>query len=270
MRTTSSILALALALGASPLTADVTAELAEKPAAVAPQGISTATSTTGVQQTVELSGGSSSATGGVTFQLPGEYLVTGYSNANWRYTMSFGEQRTFRKIVIDFDLVMGRRGPGTDETGYNWGNLYYSVFWLNNGSSWNNMIAYPNLRSSDHLWNETNAGGYWNPNYGEYGLQVQSRCQLNEGGLYHFYFIYDTVDRYLEFIVTQGGSTVCTLGSENGIDQIDTTWMFIEFGTSYSPEGPEGWTLGWRYSNFKIQFLGDEPIPPAGRIPRRR
>lgn len=267
MRTTSSILALALVVTAAPLAAQATVELTQKPAEIESQGISTSASSS-VEQTVELGGGTS-ASGGVVFQLPGEYLVSGYSNNNWRYTMRFDGEQTFRKIVIDFDFVMGRRGPGTDEN-YDWGNLYYSIFWLNNGSSWDNMIAYPNLRSSDHLWNETNAGGYWNPDYGEYGLQEQVPCHLSEGGQYHIYFIYDTVDRYLEMKISQGSSVVCNLGSENGIDQIDTTWMFIEFGTSYAAEGPEGWTLGWRYSNFKIQFLGSEPIPPAGRLPRRR
>lgn len=259
---------IALSAGAQEALPEDPGVLVELPALLEepePLEISTTTSTPGVVQEVTL-GGVSEKAGGVTFQLDGEFLVSGWNNANWRYTMNFGEPLIFRRIFIDLDFMRGQLGPGTDENQY-WYPLYYAIFWLNNGRHWDDMIAYPNYLSNGRLWNETNAGGYWNPDWGEYGLQVNTHCPLEEGHWYHLKFIYDTVDHYLEFVLTENGQHVCTLGSDAGIDQIDTNWMFIEFGTSYSPEGPEGWTLGWRFANFKIQYLGDEP---PGRRPRRR
>ena len=239
--------------------------VSERPAEIAFEGISSQASSPGVVQEVQIAG-EADKSGAVTFSLPGEFLVSGWENPNWRYVMSFGEVRTFRKLIIDLDFMRGQLGPGCDPCNC-WSPLYYQIFWLNNGTNWDDMIAYPNYLSNGRLWNETNAGGFWQPQIGQYGLQAATPCQLQQNGWYHLRFVYDTTNFTSTFEITQNGQAVCTLNTGAGISQLDTRVMLIYFGTGYSPEGPEAWTLGWRFANFRAQVLGDEP---PGRRPRRR
>jgi hypothetical protein len=202
--------------------------------------------------------------------LPGEFLVSTWNNMNWQYNMHFGAQRTFKKIIFDTDFYVGQwAGRTNDDTTYYGGRDYYCLLWLQSGSSWDNTYAYMNfLYPGSYAELQSNIGGYWNPQYGEYGLKIGTGCGgVQSGNTYHYHYEYDAQNGIQFFTVTRNGQTVCSKAGDTGVRSIDTSYMFLQIGSQYAPEGPEGATIGWRFSNMKIQFIGDE-LP--GRRPRRR
>ncbi|MCL4837701.1 MAG: hypothetical protein KJ058_07045 [Thermoanaerobaculia bacterium] len=200
------------------------------------------------------------------FQLPGEFLVGSWSNMNWQYDMYFGGQHSFKKIVIDLDVVRGRWAGRVNDDPTNYGRDYYCVFWLNNGRSWDNMLGYLNfLYPGTQLESQVNWGGYWSPP--RYGLKLVTSCPTNEGQQYHIQWVLDAENDYQYFKMTSGGQTICETAGGGNFPTVVTSYAPIQFGSQYSPVGPEGATIGWRFSNFKAQFLGDQPV---GRRPRRR
>lgn len=203
------------------------------------------------------------------FNLPGEFLVGSRNNMNWQYDMFIGETRSFRKIIVDVDFVMGNFGGRVNNDQTNYGTDYYCVFWLNAGSQWGNAIAYLNfLHPRGQLENQSNIGGYWNPP--NYGLRLSTGCRPNTGSSYHVHYEYDAENSVQYFTVTEGGQQRCAAAGFAGESpRITHSYFFIQFGSQYAPDGPEGYTQGWRFSNAKMQFIGDDPIP-TGRRPRRR
>ncbi len=190
---------------------------------------------------------------------------------NFQYDMFIGEQRSFRKIIVDVDLGFGNWGGRVNNDQNNYGTDYYCVFWLNAGSQWPGVIAYLNfLHPRGQLENQSNLGGYWNPDTGDYGLRLSTSCRPVEGHNYHVHFEYDSENAVQYFTVTEGGQEICgTAGFAGESPRVTHNYFFIQFGSQYADEGPEGYTQGWRFSNARIQFVGDDPIP-TGRRPRRR
>jgi len=203
------------------------------------------------------------------FTLPGEFLVGSRNNMNWQYDMFFGEERSFKKIVVDVDFYHGGWAGRVNNDPINYGGDYYCVFWLNAGSQWTNAIAYLNfIFPRGQLENQSNIGGYWYPPGGSYGLRLKTGCSVGQGGNYKVHYEYNAEAGNQSFTLTENGQQICgTSGFAGESPRISSSYMFIQFGSQYSPEGPEGATFGWRFSNFKIQFIGDNPI---GRRPRRR
>jgi hypothetical protein len=203
------------------------------------------------------------------FLIPGEFLVGSRNNMNWQYDMFIGETRSFRKIIVDVDFVMGTFGGRVNNDQTNYGRDYYCVFWLNAGSQWTNAIAYLNyLFPGSQLENQSNIGGYWDPP--NYGLRLSTGCRPEDGHSYHVHYEYDAENSVQGFTVTEGGQTRCAaVGFAGESPRITHSYFFIQFGSQYAPEGPEGYTQGWRFSNARMQFIGDNPIP-TGRRPRRR
>lgn len=201
----------------------------------------------------------------------GEFLVGTYNNMNYHLEFFGGQgERSFKKLILDVDFHVGRfAGPVNDDP-TDYGRLYYCLFWVQSGSAWDDAYGYFNfLDPGSYAELQSNTGGYWQPDIGQYGLKIGTGCGgVGEGGDYHAHWEYDAQNGVQWFrITTLGGSTVCEAAGDTGVRSIDTSRMFIELGSQYAPEGPEGATIGWRFSNLKIQLIGDTP---TGRRPRRR
>ncbi|MEO8197099.1 MAG: hypothetical protein ABI689_10280, partial [Thermoanaerobaculia bacterium] len=162
---------------------------------------------------------------------------------NYRVNMPFGGSRNFRKVVVDFDFHVG----GWDRSN---GSGFHCVFWLNNGSSWNNMFGYVNLRGSRGLtvfqvnatgggWQETNQNGSPTP-----------------GNDYHMHYEYDLNEHTVFYRITHaGGGTVSTKSYTLRGNTFSTSSFFIEFGYQHASEGPEAYTPGWTFSDLTAAFI---------------
>lgn len=233
---------------------------------VSSEGLEAATSVV----TSELEAESPEARGtSAVFTLPGTFLVAGWNNMNWQYDMFFGEERAYKKIIVDVDFYHGGWAGRVNDDPINYGGDYYCVFWLNAGRQWTGAIAYLNfIFPRGVLENQSNIGGYWAPDFGSLGLRLATGCSVGQGGNYHVNYVYDAENAVQYFTLSEGGQERCVAAGFAGESpRVTANNMFIQFGSQYSPEGPEGATIGWRFSNFKIQFIGDNPI---GRRPRRR
>ena len=162
---------------------------------------------------------------------------------NYRVSMPFGGSRTFRKVVVDFDFHVGNWDPRNSSG-------FHCVFWLNNGSSWNNMFGYVNLRGTRGLtvfqvnatgggWQETNQNGSPQP-----------------GGNYHMHYEYDLDEDTVFYRITHaGGGTVTTKAYSLRGATFSTSSFFIEFGYQHAAEGPEAYTPGWTFSDLQASFI---------------
>ena len=161
---------------------------------------------------------------------------------NYRVNMPFGGNRTFRKVVVDFDFHVG----GWDR---NNSSGFHCVMWLNNGQSWANLFGYVNLRGTRNLtvfqvnatgggWQETNQNGSPHP-----------------GGDYHMHYEYDLNEDTVFYRITgAGGGTVSTKAYSLRGTTFSTNSFFIEFGYQQA-EGPEAYTPGWTFSNLQASFI---------------
>jgi len=174
------------------------------------------------------------------FTLPGQFLNCSPNNTNWRFNMPFGGSRQFKKVILDFDV----RTAGWDSHN---SNGYHCVFWLNNGNSWSDMMGYLNALGTRNLMRlEVNAGTDIRQNKGP-GMQTNST--------YHVNYVFDTNAKQVSYKVTTGGGTRVQASYSNNLNKINTSSMFIEFGTQLAPEGPEATTYNWKFSNFQAQFV---------------
>lgn len=175
-----------------------------------------------------------------TFTLPGQFLNCSPNNANWRFNMPFNGSKVFKKVILDFDV----RTAGWDSGN---SNGFHCVFWLNNGNQWADMMGYLNALGTRNLMRlEVNAGTDIRQNKAP-GMQTNTS--------YHVRYEFDTNSRTVEYKVTQGGSTRVQASYSNSLNKINTSSMFIEFGTQLAPEGPEAKTYNWKFSNFQAQFI---------------
>ena len=161
---------------------------------------------------------------------------------NYRVNMPFGGNRTFRKVVVDFDFHVG----GWDRSN---SSGFHCVFWLNNGQSWANLFGYVNLRGTRGLtvfqvnatgggWQETNQGGSPQP-----------------GNNYHMHYEYDLDEDTVFYRITHaGGGTVSTKAYSLRGTTFSTNSFFIEFGYQQA-EGPEAYTPGWTFSDLTASFI---------------
>jgi hypothetical protein len=186
----------------------------------------------------------------VVFRLNGEFLKSNSSNTNWRYTMHFGAVKNFKKIVIDFDLFVSGFDPHLSSG-------FHCIFWLNNGSSWNNMLGYLNSRGTKGttVFQVNSTGGGW--------IERSQNKTVQPGNNYHVNYTYDTVGDTVSYEIRQGSSVRVGTEYDINVGTININSAFIEFGTQVAPEGPEATTYGWRFSNYVAHFIPSRPRPPA-------
>ncbi len=174
----------------------------------------------------------------VVFELPGNFLTCN-SCGNWQFDMPFGSTRRFRKIVLDFDVFVKQWDSNRT-------NGFHCVFWLNNGSSWSNMMGYLNSKG-------TQGKMTFQVNYGV-GHETTQYPGMQTGTTYHVHYEYDMVGGEVWYQV-KNGSSVRVSGSHNtSANDVSSSKMFIQFGTQIA-EGPEARTQGWKWYDFRAQFI---------------
>ncbi len=181
---------------------------------------------------------------GVEFWFPGEvvrYPQSCCGLSNYRVPLPFGGQRTFHRIIMDFDLRLG----GFDSHN---SSGFHCLFWLNNGQSWANMFGYVNSRGTQgRTVFQVNATGYgWQ--------ETTQNGGISPGGNYHVHYEYDTVNHIVFYEITQDGGHVVGKEYDVSYDEIVTNNFFVELGYQYAEEGPEAYTPGWTFSNLRVFF----------------
>ena len=188
---------------------------------------------------------------GLNFTLPGEFHVSSFNSPQLAHNFDVPGTQTFRRLIVDFDVVKGTNGAGNGNFNY----VFYEMFVVKKGSSWaNDLLFFSGFKEpTGKLWNETNAGGFWDPDHGHFGLQATGNCRFPTGARFHLHAVYDTIAGRLSIELSQNGQTQCEIGSNIGIEEIVTSRIFFQTG-GVLQEGPEGWTPGWRYSNLVLQL----------------
>ena len=75
------------------------------------------------------------------------------------------------------------------------------------------------------------------------------------GKTYHLSYAYDGPEKEVWFNIKNNG-TLVTQGSYNrSATSFNSSSFFVEFGSQVAPEGPEAKTYGWKFSNFKGEFV---------------
>lgn len=183
--------------------------------------------------------------GAEVFELPGTFL-TCRRCGNWQYDMPFASQRQFSKVIVDFDVFISAWDPNKP-------NGFHCLFWLNNGTQWQNMMGYMNSRGTQNRMVFQSNGPLGNP----IGVERYASPGLSTGQSYHVHYEYDTVSKAVWYEV-RTSSGVFLVGDlfplPENVGPLSTNYTFIQFGSQ--PGGPaESLTEGWSWSNFRAQFI---------------
>jgi len=186
-----------------------------------------------------------SVPGAVVFELPGNFL-TCRNCANWQYDMPFDGPQQFSKVIVDFDVFIAGWDPAA-------ANGFHCLFWLNNGDRWQDMMGYLNSRGTQNRMVFQSNGPLGSP----IGVEVYTRPGVQPGQNYHVHYEYDTVEKGVWYEIRDASGAVVVaefIQLPSNVGKLSTSYTFIQFGSQPSA-GPEALTEGWRWSNFKAQFL---------------
>ncbi|RMH21686.1 MAG: hypothetical protein D6696_05220 [Acidobacteria bacterium] len=183
--------------------------------------------------------------GAVLFELPGTFLTCD-GCANWQFDMPFDQRREFSKVTVDFDLFVAGWDPARP-------NGFHAIFWLNNGSRWQDMMGYLNSRGTQNRTVFQSNGPLGNP----IGVEIVTYPGVEVGQSYHVHYEYDTIDKVVWYeIRTPSGELRVgdAIPLPAGVGKLSTSYTFIQFGSQ--PGGPvESLTEGWRWSNLRALFI---------------
>lgn len=181
----------------------------------------------------------------VVFELPGTFLDC-QGCGNWQYDMPLGETRLFRRVVLDFDLYVDGWDPNRPSG-------FHCLFWLNNGTRWQDMMGYLNSRGTQNRTVFQSNGPLGNP----IGVEKYASPGVQAGGNYSVHYEYDTIEKIVWYRITNpDGSTRVSdvIPLPDSVGPLSTNYTFIQFGSQ--PNGAvESRTERWRWSNFRIQFI---------------
>lgn len=183
--------------------------------------------------------------GTVVFELPGTFLDC-RGCGNWQYDMPLGETRFFRRVILDFDLYVDQWDPSLP-------NGFHCIFWLNNGTRWQDMMGYLNSRGTQNRTVFQSNGPLGNP----IGVERYASPGVLQGGNYKVHYEYDTIEKIVWYRITDsdGNTRVAdVIQLPSNVGPLRTNYTFIQFGSQ--PNGVvESLTERWRWSNFKAQFI---------------
>lgn len=176
------------------------------------------------------------------FQLPGQFLECTKYNTNWQYNMNFPAVLTFKKVIVDFDMYVKNWDPAKP-------GGTHCIFWLNQGRSWSNMMGYLNsLGQKNFTRLKVNYGGVDTPVNNSPGVKQLSN--------YHVNFLYDGPNKKASYkILNSSGSLLVSGTRPRTTGSFSTSYHRIQFGTQVAPEGPEAKTYGWKFSNFRAEYI---------------
>lgn len=180
------------------------------------------------------------------FELPGTFLTCNRCG-NWQYDMPIpGGRRNFSKVIVDFDVFIAGWDP-------NRVNGFHCIFWLNNGTQWQDMMGYLNSRGTQNRVVFQTNGPLGNP----IGVERYRSPGIEVGQTYHVHYEYDTINKTVSYqILTTSGELRVgdVIALPANVGPLSTSYTFIQFGSQ--PGGAvESLTERWRWSNFRAQFV---------------
>lgn len=183
-----------------------------------------------------------SAEASTIFQLPGQYLECTKYNHNWQYNMYFPGGKVFKKVILDFDVNVGAWDKNKP-------NGAHCLFWLNKGKPWRDMFGYLNAMGTRNMTK-------FRVNYGGTDLAGNNSPGVKPGNAYKVHYEYDCINKKAWYkIANAAGATVTTRSFARQGSSFSTSWHRIQFGTQIAPEGPEAKTYGWKFSNFRAEYV---------------
>ena len=181
------------------------------------------------------------ATSSTIFTLPGTFLTCTKYNHNWKFNMNFGSSKTFRKVFVDFDVYVAgwdkQKPSGT-----------HCLLWLNMGSKWENMFGYLNSTGSK-------GGTRFGANYGGSDFRDGKSAGVRIGNTYHVKYGFDLVQDKIWYDINKGTADIVSGTYGRTGNSFTSSSFFIEFGSQVAPEGPEAKTYGWKFSNYRGEFV---------------
>jgi len=187
------------------------------------------------------------------------------------YKMQFPTTQSFKKIILDFDVFIGEFGGSVNCTYHN--RYQYINFWLqadNIRYGWqDNLLAY-NIFWNDSIYEIQStafAAGFFT---------FHTNCRPAHNTWHHTHYEFDGPGGSAFASLSQGGQEVCRISGPSYWNPIKNDFFALGFGIfesgckAQADSDPGGITSNWRWANMKIQFIGDQPPPPAGPRARRR
>ena len=153
------------------------------------------------------------------------------------------------RMVIDWDVTAG---PWSKKSSAG----AHALIWLHRGRFRSNTVANVNFfgPGKNRFRNNQNLDlpALSNTN-GTVGMT------LEKGRTYHFRYVYDAIAETVEVTASLNGRVLKTIrmggSASNHTLTVPATGLVTEFGHYSFQKGPEVATLGWRYSNLRVEMI---------------
>ena len=190
-----------------------------------------------------------STTGSVVYSVSGLFHTVTTGNEKKTYKIELAKAMPARRMVLDMDFV-----PGPWNRSKSPGN--HAIVWLYRAKFRSNTFANVNAFSPPKMSLKAAQNVDLPP---ADTTQDDQGVAWVQGQRYHLKYTYDAEHGSVTAVLSSNGATVKTLQfpstAPNGVLDIPTTGMTVEFGHYPGQEGPEVPSYGWQYSNLRIEFV---------------
>jgi hypothetical protein len=190
-----------------------------------------------------------STTGSVVYSVSGLFHTVTTGNEKKTYKIGLAKAMPARRMVLDMDFV-----PGPWNRSKSPGN--HAIVWLYRAKFRSNTFANVNAFSPPKMSLKAAQNVDLPP---ANTTQDDQGVAWVQGQRYHLKYTYDAEHGTVTAVLSSNGATVKTLQfpstAPNGVLDIPTTGMTVEFGHYPGQEGPEVPSYGWQYSNLRIEFV---------------
>ncbi len=185
----------------------------------------------------------------VTFRLDADFFTPSPTKRIETWDIPVPDDRVFRKIVVELDVTHGGWWPNNPDGVHN-------LLWLTRHGTWrSSTVGYVNLFGPDQnmLKQMTNldlAKG-----------QVRAETvpfTAQKGRTYHVTYTYDCTAGRITTLLTEGGSRKAFVEMKATASQIQTKGRFYRLWIGLQEKHNESPTIGWTYSNLRVEFVPDE------------
>ena len=193
----------------------------------------------------------------VTFCLDGDFFTPSSASKIKTWDIPVPDDRVFKKIVVDLDVTHGGWWPNNPDGVHN-------LFWLTRQGIWrSNTVGYVNLFGPGRnlLKQMTNlelAKGEVRAATVPFAAQ--------KGHTYRARYTYDCASGQITTILSEGGSRKALVQMKATASEIQTKGGFYQLWIELDEKYNECPTVGWTYSNLRVEFVPDGQKPARGLL----
>lgn len=185
----------------------------------------------------------------VTFTQPGQYHSATKENPKKILRIPIPQNMRASRLIAEFDVTAGPWNPRLRSGSH-------GLMWLNRGRHRSNTVANVNALGPNKSLVKINQNLDLPP---KDVTVAKGALAFQQGGKYHARVVYDAAAKSVALTVSRDGNVLKTLvfpaTAKGRVIELHPNGLFADFGHYNNQHLPEVSSLGWKYSDFKIEIF---------------